>query len=85
MTDDTTVYAIFSRDVYATFYPNNNELDGDTEPVIKHCSIYNNDSTCEITTPTITNNLTTTAVGYTTSTGSVDTADIASNATLSIS
>ena len=84
LTADTDMYAIFSKNVSATFLPNNNKLDGGTADVTKNCTKYNNDATCDITTPVITNDLTTTAVGYTTSSSSVDTASIASDSSLAI-
>ena len=86
ITTNTTLYAIFTKTVAATFKPNGNKLDNGTADVTVSCPLYNKDTSCPITTPTITANWTNTpiVVGYTTSENWVSSASIKSNASLQI-
>ena len=79
-------FAQSSKNVSATFKANNNKIDNGTSDIIKNCTRYNGESTCSITTPTITANGTNTptVVGYTTSSAWVSTASIWSNISHSI-
>lgn len=65
---NVSYYAVFSTSIGKTFHANNNSFEGvtaDTSTV--SCTIYNIQSSCEITTPTIQGNqYTPTVIGYTT-------------------
>lgn len=58
-TENITMYAIFKKDINIIFDPNNNNLtsscekDDETGIVTCSCRMYNNDTSCQITTPTI--------------------------------
>ena len=68
ITWNITLYAVFKKDITATFHANGNKLNNATANILTWCTLYNKETECLITTPTITNEVTTTVVWYTTST-----------------
>ena len=87
--DGVRVYAIFKKDLTATFKRNGNDSQTSngnttTDDIEKTCTIRNNETSCNVTTPTITSTVTKKILGYSDSaTNHVGTYGVNSNISIS--
>ena len=85
ITSNKTLYAVFSKEISATFNANWNKLDNANDNITKSCTVYNKENNCNITTPIVSNAITTTVVWYTTSQEWASSSNTWSNVQINIS